>query len=290
LLDLTESAGTQVDRIVGLKFPAYLIPHPNKVLWILHQHRPAYDLWGRCGGDLNHFPHGAQIRDAIQQADRHFIPQAKAIFANSQNVSRRLKKYCGIDSVPLYHPPQYAEQFYSQAAENYFFFPSRFQPLKRQAMVLEALALTCQPVVVRFAGSADEPPYMEELQTLARKLKVDRRVEWLGHVSEEEKRALYARALGVIFPPLDEDYGYVTLEAMLAAKPVITCTDSGGPLEFVRGGETGLVTEPIPAALAAAMDELWANRHRAKRQGEAGFAYYHSLRISWPNVLRRLLA
>ena len=40
-------------------------------------------------------------------------------------------------------------------------------------------------------------------------------------------------ALGVIFPPLDEDYGYVTLEAMLAAKPVITCTDSGGPLEFV---------------------------------------------------------
>src|SRR5919108_6065289 len=65
LLDLTGSAGTPVDRLMGLKFPAYLLSHPNKVLWILHQHRPAYDLWGRCGGDLNHFPSGTQIRDAI---------------------------------------------------------------------------------------------------------------------------------------------------------------------------------------------------------------------------------
>jgi glycosyltransferase involved in cell wall biosynthesis len=144
--------------------------------------------------------------------------------------------------------------------------------------------------VVRFAGSADEPPYMAELQALSRKLKVDRRVEWLGHVSEEKKRALYAHALGVIFPPLDEDYGYVTLEAMLAAKPVITCTDSGGPLEFVRSGETGLVTEPTPAALAGAMDDLWGDRHWAKRQGEAGCTYYHNIGISWPDVVRRLLS
>jgi glycosyltransferase involved in cell wall biosynthesis len=290
LLDITESAGTPVERVVGLKFPAYLMPHPNKVLWILHQHRPAYDLWGRCGGDLNDYPNGAQIRDAIQLADRHFIPQAQAIFANSRNVSRRLKQYSGIDSVPLYHPPQNAERFYCATAESYFFFPSRFQLLKRQAVVLEALALTRQPVVVCFAGSADEPRYMAGLQALSRKLKVDRRVEWLGHVSEEEKRALFARALGVIFPPLDEDYGYVTLEAMLAAKPVITCTDSGGPLEFVRAGETGLVTEPTPAALATAMDELWGDRHRAKRQGEAGCAHYHNLGISWPDVVRRLLS
>jgi glycosyltransferase involved in cell wall biosynthesis len=290
LLDVAESMGTPVDRLIGLKFPAYFMPHPHKVLWLLHQHRTAYDLWGHPLSDLIRFPHGAQIRDAVREADKRLLPQARRIFTISGNVSHRLKTFCGIDSTPLYHPPQHAERFYSQAAENYFFFPSRFQPLKRQAIVLEALALTHQPVVVRFAGSADEPPYMEWLQALPRKLKVGRRVEWLGHVSEEEKRALYARALGIIFPPLDEDYGYVTLEAMLAAKPVITCTDSGGPLEFVRGGETGLVTEPTPAALAAAMDELWADRHRAKRQGEAGYAHYHSLGISWPDVVRTLLS
>jgi glycosyltransferase involved in cell wall biosynthesis len=290
LLDITSSTGTAVDRVIGLKFPAYLIPHPHKVLWLLHQHRTAYDLWDHPLGDLIRFPNGAQIRAAIREADARLLPQARRIFTISRNVSRRLKKYCGIDSVPLYHPPKHAERFYYEPAENYFFFPSRLQPLKRQALVLQALALTRHPVLVRFAGSADEPPYTEELKGLAKAVKVERRVEWLGHVSEEEKRALYARALAVIFPPLDEDYGYVTLEAMLAAKPVITCTDSGGPLEFVLDGQTGLVAAPTPVALAAAMDDLWEDRHRAKLQGEAGYAHYHSLGISWPNVVRRLLS
>jgi glycosyltransferase involved in cell wall biosynthesis len=68
---------------------------------------------------------------------------------------------------------------------------------------------------------------------LAHQLDIEPRVEWLGQ-SQRKKRALYAHTLGVIFPPVDEDYGYVTLEAMLASKPLITCTDSGAPLEFVQ--------------------------------------------------------
>jgi glycosyltransferase involved in cell wall biosynthesis len=290
LLDLTESSGRSVDRVIGLKFPAYLVPHPNKVLWILHQHRAAYDLWDHASGDLIHYPNGAQIREAIQRADQDFIPEAKTVFANSQNVSRRLRKYCGIDSVPLYHPPQHPERFYSGEAEDYFFLPSRLQPLKRQTLILRALARTRRPVRVCFAGSADEPSYAKELAELSQKLGVDRRVTWLGHVGEEKKRALYAHALGVIFAPLDEDYGYVTLEAMLASKPVITCTDSGGPLEFVCDGETGLIAEPTPEGLAAAMDKLWDDRTQAKVLGESGRARYRQLRISWATVVRRLLS
>jgi glycosyltransferase involved in cell wall biosynthesis len=290
LLDVTESGGTSVNCLIGLKFPAYLIPHPNKVLWILHQHRPAYDLWKACGGDLIHYPNGAQICHVIRRTDRQLILQARTIFTNSANVSRRLKRYCGIDSTPLYHPPQHAEQFYSRAAEHYFFFPSRLQPLKRQALVLEALSRTRQPVCVRFAGVPDHPEYAKTLQRLARELNVHRRVEWMGYLTEEEKRSLYANALGVIFPPLDEDYGYVTLEAMLSSKPVITCMDSGGPLEFVHAGETGLIVEPTPAALAVAMDQLWANPEQAQRLGTAGFTLYQSLDISWPKVVQRLLS
>jgi glycosyltransferase involved in cell wall biosynthesis len=290
LLDLTESVGVAVDRLIGLKFPAYLIPHPNKVFWILHQHRPAYDLWKPFWGDLIHYPNGAQICHAIRLTDRQLLLQARAIFTISANVSQRLKQYCGIDSIPLYHPPQHAEQFYPRVAEGYFFFPSRLQPLKRQALVLEALSHTRRPVCVRFAGAADHPDYAAALRMLALKLNVHRRVEWMGHVTEEEKRALYAHALAVIFPPLDEDYGYVTLEAMLSSKPVVTCMDSGGPLEFVRAGETGLVAEPTPAALAAAMDQLWEDRERARRLGEGGFAFYQSLDISWTTVVERLLS
>jgi glycosyltransferase involved in cell wall biosynthesis len=218
------------------------------------------------------------------------MPEAKAIFTISANVSQRLKKYCDIDSIPLYHPPQHAEQFYCADPEEYLLFPSRLTPLKRQNLVLEALARTRQPVLVHFIGVADTPLYAEELRNLARRLNVHGRVEWLGHATEEEKRRHYAQALGIVFPPADEDYGYVTLEAMLSSKPVITCTDSGGPLEFVRAGDTGLLTEPTPEALAGAMDRLWEDRERAKRWGEAGSALYHSLGISWHAVVQRLLS
>ena len=141
---------------------------------------------------------------------------------------------------------------------------------KRQSLVLEALAHTKKPVRVRFAGAADQPAYQNELKSLARKLRVHNRVEWLGQIDEPEKRELYARALGVVYPPIDEDYGYVTLEAMLASKPLIVCTDSGGPLEFVRHEETGLIAEPEAASLAKAFDRLWEDRSAAKKWGEAG--------------------
>ena len=116
LLDLTESCGSKIDRVIGLKFPAYLIPHPNKVLWILHQHRTAYELWENPMCDLINWPNGLQIRDAIRQADMNFIPEAKEVFANSANVAGRLKKFCGIDATPLYHPPAHAENYFCAAS------------------------------------------------------------------------------------------------------------------------------------------------------------------------------
>ncbi len=290
LLDLQEVAGTRVDLLIGLKFPAYLISHPNKVLWILHQHRTAYELWDHPLGDLIYWPNGAEVRDIIRLADRQIIPEAKRVFANSGNVARRLKEFCGIESNPLYHPPPSAEQFYYAPAEEYLFFPSRLCHPKRQALVLEALAHTARNIRVRFAGTPDRPAYAEELKDSARRLKVCDRVEWLGEVTEEEKRRLYAHALGVLYPPVDEDYGYVTLEAMLASKPVITCADSGGPLEFVRDRETGLVADPTPESLAAAMAGLWEQPERAKRWGQAGHALYEQLGITWVNVVKRLLS
>jgi glycosyltransferase involved in cell wall biosynthesis len=290
LLDVSESGGDSIDRVVGLKFPAYLIPHPHKVLWLLHQFRTAYELWDNPFGDLHHYPNGPQVREAIQRLDQRLIPEARAVFTISKNVSSRLWRYCGIDSMPLYHPPAAFEQFYSAEAEDYFFYPSRLASLKRQALVLQALATTQRPVRVRFAGSADEPQYGEELAMLAHDLDIEHRVEWLGLVTEDEKRALYAHSLGVIFPPVDEDYGYVTLEAMLASKPLITCTDSGAPLEFVLNDETGLIAEPSPQAMAAAMDQLWNDRAMARALGEAGRKRYDSLHISWMTVVERLVS
>lgn len=290
LLDLTEFNGTTVDLLIGLKFPAYLIPHPRKVLWILHQHRTAYELWDHPLGDIIYHPHGAQVRQAIINADKNLIPEARRVFANSENVARRLQTYCGISATPLYHPPPGAELFGTEAAEDYLFFPSRLCQAKRQMLVLEALAQTRLPVRVRFAGAPDVPEFARELESRAKQLGVNDRAKWLGEISEAEKRHQYACSLGVIYPPIDEDYGYVTLEAMLASKPVVSCTDSGGPIEFVAHHETGIIAEPTAEALAAAFDFLWSHRDAAARWGMAGRARYDRSGISWSNVVTKLLA
>jgi len=289
LLDLTEACGSRIDLLIGLKFPAYYIPHPNKALWIVHQHRSAYDLWRHPMADLHLYPEGEQVRQAIQQADRQLIPEARVITTISQNVSRRLEQYCGIASRPVYNPPAHAERFHCSGQEDYLFFPSRLNLTKRQELVVEAMALTRQPVAVCFAGAADERDHAENLRALARRKGVGKRVEWLGLIPEEEKIERYARALGVLFPPLDEDYGYVSLEAMLSAKPLITCTDSGGPLEFVDPGVTGLVASPAAASMAEALDWLWENRTEARRMGEAARERYANMRISWETVVEGLV-
>ena len=290
LLDLSETAGVPVDRLIALKFPAYLIPHPRKVIWLLHQHRQAYDLWHHPLSDLDNDDHGEQVRAAIQHADAELIPLARHVFANSRNVAVRLRAFCGVEARPLYHPPQDAGLFYHAPAEDFLYFPSRIDPLKRQDLVIEALALTRAPVRICFSAPAAEPAFERKCLALARARGVAERVEWLGMVSNEAKRDLYARCLGVLFPPVDEDYGYITLEAMLACKPVITCSDSGGPLEFVGNYRTGIVAEPQADALAAAMDELWENRQIAARWGEAGRQRYGDLGITWDRVVEQLLA
>jgi glycosyltransferase involved in cell wall biosynthesis len=290
LLHLADLNGLRVDRLIGLKFPAYLAQHPDKVLWILHQHRQAYDLWDHPLGDLQHYANGQQIRDAIRFADRRLLPQARRIFANSANVARRLKNFCDVDSEPLYHPPPGAAHFYTAEAQPYLYFPSRINRLKRQDLVIRALAHTREAVRVQFSGPADSPEFEQECRRLAASLRVSDRVLWLGVVDEERKRELYASSLGVLYPPLDEDYGYVTLEAMLSAKPLITCMDSGGPLEFVVHGETGFVAEAEPSSLAAAMDGLWQERARAKDLGAAARARYDEMKIDWEAVIERLLA
>ena len=289
LLDLTESNGTPIDLVIGLKFPAYLIPHPRKVLWILHQFRTAYDLWDSPLGDIINHPLGKQIRHAINLADNKLIPEASAIFANSQNVANRLLKYNSIKATPLYHPPPQATEFYTAPGKDYLFFPSRLSPTKRQALAIEALAATQEKVKIIFAGAPDFPPFVNELKNLATRLNVEKYIVWRGLISEDEKRELYANSLGVVYPPVDEDYGYVTLEAMLSAKPVITCSDSGGTLEFVKHFETGLIAAPTAQSLAEMFDELWRNRSHAKIMGENGRKLYKEQDISWQSVVQQIL-
>ena len=116
----------------------------------------------------------------------------------------------------------------------------------------------------------------------------DPRIEFLGFVSDQELLDLYANALAVLFPPQDEDFGYITIEAMLSHKPVIVCTDSGEPARFVENGRSGFVVRPEPIEIAAAMSVLAGDRELARRMGE--HAYRHVPSQSWDEVVDRLVA
>jgi glycosyltransferase involved in cell wall biosynthesis len=96
-----------------------------------------------------------------------------------------------------------------------------------------------------------------------------------------------ARCRAVAFPPWNEDYGFVTVEAFACAKAVITCSDSGGPSELVRDGQNGFVTAPNPDALAAAMWRLIADRTLAIRLGEAGAG--DVAKMTWSRAVKKLV-
>jgi glycosyltransferase involved in cell wall biosynthesis len=289
LLDLSEFSGTRIDRVIGLKFPAYLVPHPRKSLWLVHQHRSAYDFWESGHSDLLHMPQGRAVRDFIRDADDRFIPEAQSVLTISANVSERLLRFNHIASKPLYHPPLNADSYVEGRYDDYIFFPSRIDPMKRQWLVIDALAASTVPLKVIFAGSPDNAAMLEQLKVQAAKSGVAGRITWTGPISEREKIALYANACGVVYPPVDEDYGYVTLEAMLAGKPLVTCSDSGGPLEFVTDGINGLVAAPTPESLALALVRIWADRSFARSLGGAARASYERLGISWDRVVEVLL-
>jgi glycosyltransferase involved in cell wall biosynthesis len=110
-------------------------------------------------------------------------------------------------------------------------------------------------------------------------------------VHESQKVELFARCLGVIYFPFDEDsYGYPSLEAHAARKPLLTTTDSGGTMELVANGENGLVTPADPELIARAMDALYQDPAQARRMGEAGAQRVDQLGITWERVMARLLA
>jgi glycosyltransferase involved in cell wall biosynthesis len=289
LLEVGEWAGGSIDRLIGLKFPAYLMRHPDKVLWLLHQYRGAYDLWGSEIGDLFNAPDGRSLRDSIRLADNTLIAEARSVFTISQNVSDRLLRYNNIRSRPLYHPPPNAGAFRQEAAQDFLLCPGRVNPSKRQGLIVEALLLCREKVRVVFTGAVDAAEYADGLTRRCTVAGLGDRVRWSGSVDEDTKVSLYARCLGVLVPPVDEDYGYVTLEAMLSAKPVITLTDSGGPLDFVLDGETGFICPPDPSTIAQAMDRLWRERARAETLGKAGYARYRDLGLNWQGVIQDLL-
>lgn len=284
MTDLSAVSNKKVDLVIGTKFPSYGAVHPNKVVWLIHQYRQAYDLFDTPNG-LSRDPDGREIRKTVMQFDETALHEAKLLVTDSQNVTDRLKEFNGIASEPLYHPPSLAGRYQSGEYGGYILSVGRLDPLKRNRLLLESLAHCGNGVRAKIAGRGAE---LEPLQKLAKSLGIEDRVDFLGFVPDEDLIRLYAGAFAVFFAPVDEDYGYITLEAFLSQRPVVTCADSGGVLEFVKDGESGFVRKVEPQALAQAIQCLYDDREKCRRFGQAGYDMVKD--ISWEHVIQRLTA
>jgi glycosyltransferase involved in cell wall biosynthesis len=282
-LDLSEVNGEVVDLVIATKYPSYAIKHPRKIVWLFHQHRQAYDLLGTNYSDLN----GAnEVCEAIRRIDEWSLRESEKVFAISRTVADRLRRFNGLDAEVLYPPVPNDDLFHEGTGQNFVICPTSFDTLKRVDLLIKSIRYLNENIKVILA------PFKignNSVQELAGQLGVSGRIQVLEVSSRKRLADLYADSLCVYYGPYHEDYGFVTIEAFLSGKPVITTRDAGGPTEFVEDGKTGFVVDPEPRQIAEKIEELWSHKDEATTMGARGRQLIDKQGINWNKTLERLL-
>ena len=284
LLDLSGSNGRPIDFLIGTKFPTYFARHPRKVAWLIHQQRAAYE---RCGTEYSDFEHvdlDVGLRKKLVELNRRMLAECWRRFTTAETTSRRLERFNGVRADPLYHPPRLAGRLRAGPYGNYVLSVGRLESIARVDLLLKAMPNVDPSLRLLVVGEGTQ---RKRFEAVAEQRGLNGRVEFVGRVSDETLLALYAGALAVVCVPYDEDYTLVTLEALLTRKPVVTASDSGGTLEFVEDGVSGVVCAPEADAVADALNRLVTDRGLAASLGDAG--YERARNITWDTVIETLV-
>jgi glycosyltransferase involved in cell wall biosynthesis len=271
------------DMVIATNFPSYFVRHPRKVVWLFHQHRGAYDAADASWSDFGLDDSALETQRLLTEWDNRALEEAQRLYTTSGMVAERLRRFNGLVGKPLYHPPPLHDRLRPGPFGDYVFCATRIEANKRPHLLVDSMVHT-RGVRSVVAGRGE---LLEGLRASVDRQNLGKRVELRGFVSDDELVELYSGALAVIYAPFEEDYGYVTLQAFLAGKPVITSRDSGGVLEWVKDGVTGFVTDGSPESIGAAVMRLAEDRALAQRMGAAAHDAVRDL--SWPPVVRELL-
>lgn len=285
--DVNARTGARVDQVISLRYPSYAVRHPAHVCWLNHTMREYYDLWPRYSSELSG---RARVKETVRRALTHVADRwllthnVTKVVAQSRTIQHRLAQELNIQA-DVFWPPPPPRAYRCDDYGDYVLAISRLTPLKRLDLLVRALAEpAAHHVRARIAGDGVT---RLALDRLARNLGVADRVTFLGRIDDDAVLAQLGECRAVCFIPFDEDYGFVTVEAFASRKSVITCRDSGGPTELVRDGQTGLVCEPTPAAVAAALARLTDDRPLAERLGAAAAA--QAAAMTWAAAVDRLV-
>ncbi|MEZ6119227.1 MAG: glycosyltransferase family 4 protein [Pirellulaceae bacterium] len=281
-----------VDRVIALKFPAYLIPHPNKTMWLVHQFRQAYDLWDSDYSLIPHSDSGTRLRDAIRAADNECFASVNGFYCISPTVQQRLRQFNQMDCQVLYHPLNDPENFQCQSYGDYIFAGGRINEGKRQHLLVEAMQHVTSDAKLIVAGPPETKRDAERLQRIVKQHNLQDKVQLeLGLLPRERIANLATNALACAYIPFDEDsLAYVTMESCEAKKLVLSASDAGGVLGLVNDGETGFVSPPTAEELADRIDRIFTDRAKSIRMGEASYANWRDKDINWKNTIQKLAA
>jgi len=206
-----------------------------ETLHICYIHTPMRYAWDDCQKYTSdfYFPNFIKkivpfIMNYIRIWDRVSADRVDRIIANSNFVSKRIKKYYKKDSIVI-HPPVNIKNFYiSQKRDAYFLMVGRLLAYKRYDIAIEAFNKLGLPLKIIGRG-----PEMKKLQKMAKK-----NVEFLGRVDDQKLAEYYANCQAFIFPQ-EEDFGIVAIEAMASGRPVIAYRGGDIP-EHMEEGKTGI--------------------------------------------------
>ena len=318
------------DIVIATKYPAWMVGHKNRLIYMQHPCRGVYELYRFCGKSKNwrkiikrykalknlgrllekvfeekwikrelgeelieelfylkkmgeaeeawEFP-GALTRAIIKALDRIALEGAKYA-AISKTVALRKGYFPQGAQVKIIYHPTNLEGLCSKGYE-YIFTVSRLEGLKRIDLLIKAYKKVKSKLPFLIAGTGGQEDYLKELA------REDKRIKFLGFVSDEELIELYSKALFVPFVPYEEDYGLITLEAMQSEKTVLTVEDAGGPVELVEHGKTGLVIKPEVEEVASAMQ--WLVDHKDSTIEMGRLARERTKHINWENFCKELL-
>jgi glycosyltransferase involved in cell wall biosynthesis len=287
LTDLGMSDGHPIDQVISLRYPSYAVRHDNHVCWLNHTMREYYDLWPRFTAGLGRLGRAKEgvRRRLTHAADRYLLTRnVRKLFVQSKTVQDRLRMWPELRSTVLYPPPPQRE-YRCDGYDDYVFMVSRLTPLKRADLLIRALETPDgRGIRAVIAGDGEE---RGRLTGLVAQLGLADRVMLTGALPEHELLEHLGRCRIVCFPPVEEDYGFVTVEAFASGKAVVTCADSGGPAELVADGERGYVCAPTPEALAGALRRAIEDRALAERMGQAALGFVSTL--DWSSTVRTLI-
>lgn len=316
------------DLVVSSKYPAWMVRHPDHVVYMLHRLRGLYDAYGSFGlptevpdpppavaGLLERMEEGPNDGDALGElyerldALRPLARDRPDLFAFPGPLIRRVVHH--LDGIGL--SPGRIRRYGAIAAavaERPGYFPDgepvfvAHPPTELETVAGRGGAYVL--TVSRLDGPKRIDLLIEAMAHADRRVRLriagagpeeerlralaahDPRIELLGRVPSGELARLYAGAAAVAFVPLLEDFGLTALEAMQSGKPVLTCTDSGGTTELVTDGATGLVVAPDARAIGAGLTRLTRDRRRSRAMGRA--ARRRAASVTWERVVDELVA